>query len=72
MAEPRDLPGDHLRKVADVAGGLRRERAPEVGFGQRPFDVMPQPFEQFADAFQFGDEMRRGAEIAPFVRQRDA
>ena len=63
---------DHLREIADVAGGLRGEGGAEVDRRQRPFDVVAEPFEQAADAFQLGDEMRRGAVVAPFMRQRDA
>ena len=66
-----DHAADHLREVRDVAGRLRIEGRAVVDGGQGPVDVMAERFEEAADPLEFGDDMRRGAIVAPFVRQRD-
>jgi glycosyltransferase involved in cell wall biosynthesis len=72
QTEPRQMTGDHLREIADVAGRLRGERVAEIHLRQRPFHVMAEPFEHFADTLQLCNEMRRRFVVAPLMRQRDA
>jgi hypothetical protein len=51
--------------------GLRGKGCAIVDCRQRVFDVMAEAFEESSDPFQFGDDLRRRAIVAPLVRERD-
>ncbi len=72
QTELRQMTGDHLREITDVAGRLRSECVTEIHLRQCPFHVMAEPFEHFADTLQLRNEMRRRFVVAPLMRQRDA
>ena len=62
---------DHDRKIADVAGGLRRKGFAIIQIGQGVIDVMTEAFKEAPDPLQLGRDLRRRLVFAPFVRQRD-
>ena len=64
--------GDGLRKVADVAGGLRSKGGFHVHCGQGPFDVVAQALQKTPGFFKLSHKVGHGAVMPPFVRQRNA
>ena len=72
QAERLEQVGDGLRKVADVAGGLRGKCGRQVHLRQCPVHMVAQALQQAAHPLQFSHKVRHRTVVAPFMRQRNA